>query len=273
MKILNTLTLKNLKLNRKRTIVTIIGISLSVALICAITTFAVSFQNSMIERETKTNGNYHIHVQNVSKENKKYLENNAKIEKLEISQEIGYAVLDDSKNENKPYAYIEGYDDALLQNGGIILIEGRLPENENEIVIPEHVIQNGKINLDVGETIELNIGNRYKGEYILNQSNPYYTEQDRLDRKESGIEDDLEQENFVGNMKRTYTIVGIMERLNSESYSAPGYTMITKLEQIDETKNINASIVLKDPAETYNFEKYLKNDLKINETNISKVAE
>lgn len=270
MKILNTLTLKNLKLNRKRTIVTIIGISLSVALICAITTFAVSFQNSMIERETKTNGNYHIHVQNVSKENQKYLENNAKIEKLEISQEIGYAVLDDSKNENKPYAYIEGYDDALLQNGGIILIEGRLPENENEIVIPEHVIQNGKINLDVGETIELNIGNRYKGEYILNQSNPYYTEQDRLDRKENGIEDDLEQENFVANMKKTYTIVGIMERLNSESYSAPGYTIITKLEQIDESKNINASIVLKDPAETYNFEKYLKNDLKINENNISK---
>lgn len=270
MKILNTLTLKNLKLNRKRTIVTIIGISLSVALICAITTFAVSFQNSMIEREIKTNGNYHIHVQNVSKENQKYLENNAKIEKLEISQEIGYAVLDDSKNENKPYAYIEGYDDELLQNGGIILIEGRLPENENEIVIPEHVIQNGKINLNVGETIEFNIGSRYKGEYILNQSNPYYTEQDRLDRKENGIEDDLEQENFVANMKKTYTIVGIMERLNSESYSAPGYTIITKLEQIDESKNINASIVLKDPAETYNFEKYLKNDLKINENNISK---
>lgn len=270
MKILNTLTLKNLKLNRKRTIVTIIGISLSVALICAITTFAVSFQNSMIEREIKTNGNYHIHMQNVSKENQKYLENNAKIEKLEISQEIGYAVLDDSKNENKPYAYIEGYDDELLQNGGIILIEGRLPENENEIVIPEHVIQNGKINLNVGETIEFNIGSRYKGEYILNQSNPYYTEQDRLDRKENGIEDDLEQENFVANMKKTYTIVGIMERLNSESYSAPGYTIITKLEQIDESKNINASIVLKDPAETYNFEKYLKNDLKINENNISK---
>ena len=270
MKILNTLTLKNLKLNRKRTIVTIIGISLSVALICAITTFAVSFQNSMIEREIKTNGNYHIHMQNVSKENQKYLENNAKIEKLEISQEIGYAVLDDSKNENKPYAYIEGYDDELLQNGGIILIEGRLPENENEIVIPKHVIQNGKINLNVGETIEFNIGSRYKGEYILNQSNPYYTEQDRLDRKENGIEDDLEQENFVANMKKTYTIVGIMERLNSESYSAPGYTIITKLEQIDESKNINASIVLKDPAETYNFEKYLKNDLKINENNISK---
>lgn len=269
MKILNTLTLKNLKLNKKRTIVTIIGISLSVALICAITTFTVSIQKAMLEREIKTNGNYHIRVQDVSKENEKYLENNAKIEELQISQEIGYAPLEQSQNENKPFAYIEGYDEKLLQNGGIVLVEGRLPENENEIVIPEHVIQNGKVNWKVGDTIELDIGNRYKGEYILNQSNPYYTDQDRLDRKESGIEDDLEQETFVVSTQKTYTIVGIMERLNSESYSAPGYTMITKLDKIDETKNVNMSIILKDPTEVYDFEEYLKKDLQINETNIS----
>ena len=269
MKILNTLTLKNLKLNKKRTIVTIIGISLSVALICAITTFTVSIQKAMLEREIKTNGNYHIHVQDVSKENEKYLENNAKIEELQISQEIGYESLEESENENKPYAYIEGYDENLLQNGGIVLVEGRLPENENEIVIPEHVIQNGKVEWNVGDTIELDIGNRYKGEYVLNQSNPYYTDQDRLDRKESGIEDDLEQETFVASTKKTYTIVGIMERLNSESYYAPGYTMITKLDKIDDTKNVNMSIILKDPTEVYEFEDYLKNDLQIDETNIS----
>ena len=269
MKILNTLTLKNLKLNKKRTIVTIIGISLSVALICAITTFTVSIQKSLLEREIKTNGNYHICVQDVSKENEKYLENNAKIEELQISQEIGYAPLEKSQNENKPYAYIEGYDEKLLQNGGIVLVEGRLPENENEIVIPEHVIQNGKVDWNVGDTIELDIGNRYKGGYILNQSNPYYTDQDRLDRKESGIEDDLEQETFVASTKKTYTIVGIVERLNSESYSAPGYTMITKLDKIDDIKNVNMSIILKDPTEVYEFEDYLKNDLQIDEINIS----
>ena len=269
MKILNTLTLKNLKLNKKRTIVTIIGISLSVALICAITTFTVSIQKAMLEREIKTNGNYHIRVQDVSKENEKYLENNAKIEELQISQEIGYAPLEQSQNENKPFAYIEGYDEKLLQNGGIVLVEGRLPENENEIVIPEHVIQNGKVDWNVGDTIELDIGNRYKGEYILNQSNPYYTDQDRLDRKESGIEADLEQETFVASTKKTYTIVGILERLNSESYSAPGYTMITKLDKIDDTQNVNMSIILKDPTEVYDFEDYLKKDLQIDETDIS----
>ena len=60
-----------------------------------------------------------------------------------------------------------------------------------------------------------------------------------------------------------------MERLNSESYYAPGYTMITKLDKIDDTKNVNMSIILKDPTEVYEFEDYLKNDLQIDETNIS----
>ena len=71
MKILNSITMKKLKFNKKRTIVTIIGIMLSVALICAITSFVVSFQNAMLNREIKTGGNYHVRVSNVTEENRK----------------------------------------------------------------------------------------------------------------------------------------------------------------------------------------------------------
>ena len=49
MKILNKLSIKNLKLNKKRTISTIIGIILSVALICAVATMATSFRATLIE--------------------------------------------------------------------------------------------------------------------------------------------------------------------------------------------------------------------------------
>lgn len=49
MNILNELTVKNLKRNKKRTLVTIFGIILSVALVTAITTFVSSMQGSMIE--------------------------------------------------------------------------------------------------------------------------------------------------------------------------------------------------------------------------------
>lgn len=271
MKILNLITLKNLKLNKKRSIVTIIGISLSVALICAITTFISSFQTSMIEREIKTNGNYNIKIENISKENEKYIENNAKVQETQISQEIGYALLKESQNENKPYGYIEAFSENLLKNGGIILVDGRLPENENEIIIPEHLIQNGRVDLEIGQTLELEIGNRYIDDYKLNQLNPYYTDEDIADRKENkyGDWENLEQETFIANNKKEYKIVGIMKRPNSESYSAPGYTMITKLDNIDNDKNINMSIVLNEPSETYEFKDYLIKELKIDENSIS----
>ena len=51
MNLLNKLTKKNLLLNKKRTIVTVIGIILSVALISALSSLVVSFQSSMIKYE------------------------------------------------------------------------------------------------------------------------------------------------------------------------------------------------------------------------------
>ena len=49
MNILNKLSIKSLKLNKKRTISTIIGIILSTALICAVATMVFTFQNTLIQ--------------------------------------------------------------------------------------------------------------------------------------------------------------------------------------------------------------------------------
>ncbi|CCZ17472.1 putative uncharacterized protein [Clostridium sp. CAG:780] len=57
MNLLNKLTTKNLKLNKKRTVVTIIGIMLSIALITAVASMVVSFRKSYIEFEKETSGN------------------------------------------------------------------------------------------------------------------------------------------------------------------------------------------------------------------------
>ena len=65
MNILNELTVKNLKRNKKRTLVTIFGIILSVALVTAITTFVSSMQGSMIEYAKENDGDYHIFVSDV----------------------------------------------------------------------------------------------------------------------------------------------------------------------------------------------------------------
>ena len=75
MNILNKLTIKNLKLNKKRTIVTIIGIILSVALICAVASMVSSFRESLIRFEINRDGNFHYEFSNVDSKTLKEIKN------------------------------------------------------------------------------------------------------------------------------------------------------------------------------------------------------
>jgi len=59
MNVLTTYTLKYLRLNQKRTAVTILGVVLSSALICGVMLLGVSFQKLMIDHEIATTGNWH----------------------------------------------------------------------------------------------------------------------------------------------------------------------------------------------------------------------
>lgn len=257
MKMLNEITIKNMVKNRKRSIVTILGISLSVALICAVTTFVGSFQTSMANRVKEKEGNYHIYVSSVTQEQQKYLENHVQVEKVGISQAIGYAKTEELQNEYKPYLYIEAVDDVDINNKSIVLTQGRLPQNSEEIVIPEHTLQNGKAKWKIGDTITLPIGERTIDGEKLGQHNPYLDGTD---------EDGLEQ--FTEKETRTYQIVGVMERPNFEDYSAPGYTAITKWEKPLADKPTSLTLTLKKPKEAYSFVKEIEKNLGILGENI-----
>ena len=60
MKLLNKLTLKNLRLNKVRTAVTIIGIMLSAALITVVSGMALSGRQTMIDAQMVYGGNYDV---------------------------------------------------------------------------------------------------------------------------------------------------------------------------------------------------------------------
>ena len=218
MSLLNKLTIKNLKLNKKRTIVTIIGIMLSVSLITAVATMYNSAIKSLINFEIREKGDFHVAYYNVPQEEIDTFKNNRSIDTLNLVENIGYAKID-SKNEYKPYAYIKAFTKSSLNNLSIKLVEGRLPENNNEILIPTHLKTNGRITLNVGDTITLDVGMRVDNEgYELNQTNPLYTN-----------DDGTLSEKIVNTTSITYKVVGIIERpaSNIEGYTAPGYTFIT----------------------------------------------
>ena len=215
MNILNKLTIKNLKLNKKRTIVTIIGIILSVALICAVASMVSSFRESLIRFEINRDGNFHYEFSNVDSKKLKEIKNNRNFEKIYISKNVGYLKLDNSKNEDKPYAYLIAMNKITMSNVSLNLIEGRFPSNDKEIVIPRHLKTNGRVDYKVGDTITLYLGDRVSDGYTLNQNNPYHKDEETFDIKDT----------------KTFKIVGIIERPSTiiENYLAPGYTFITYL--------------------------------------------
>lgn len=217
MSILNDLTIKNLKLNKKRTIVTIVGIILSTALMVGIGLLFSSFQDYMIRETISYNGKYEAEYGDVS------LDKLNSIDKKDFSyfyqKPIGFSKFD-SANEYKPYIYISSVDKEYFNE--LHLISGRFAENDSELVISNHINTNGGASYKIGDIITLKYGERVIEGVNTLANNEYYEE---------------ETLNIVG--EKTYTIVGIVERSNFEDYSASGYSTFTlDMNDKDGTANV-----------------------------------
>lgn len=238
MNILNKLTIKNLKLNKKRSLGTIIGIILSVALICAVSNMVSSFRETLIQNAINESGYWHIRLYNVSNDKLKKLKLNKDIDNIYTISEDGYAKLDTIKNEYKPYLKFYGMNKEAFNNLKFKLIKGRFPKNDNEIIISEHLNKNGKANLKIDDEITVNVGDRVtlEDDYVLNDSNPF----------------DKGNEIIKNPNTKKYRVVGIIKRpdVSFEPTSAPAYTTITTSTNED---NFSVFISLKNPRDKNSF--------------------
>ena len=205
MSILNRLTIKNLRLNKKRTIVTIIGIILSTALMVGIGLLFSSFQDLMIRDTIGYSGKYEAKYNDVDLDKL----NNIKDKGFTYFYEkpIGFSKIE-SSNEYKPYMYITGVNKEYFNE--LKLVDGSFPKNENEVVISNHVITNGGLNYKVGDIVTFKYGKR------------------NIEGNDTLANSELVDGEFLTNEgTHTYKIVGIVDRSNFESYSASGYTAFT----------------------------------------------
>lgn len=232
MNVLNKLTLKSLQMNKKRTIVTIIGIILATSLITAVATMVVSFRATMIEYEKEDAGNYHYMFEDVVYDDLKYFKNNSNIEDIYLTEDIGYTYLEGNNNEYKPYLHLLAFNEEALINSSVKLLEGRMPQNENEIVVSEHIKDIAQVEYNVGDTLSLDVSKRVdlSGEYELKQNNAYVEGEEKLEKLYT----------------KEYKVVGIIERPNYdiENPASPGYTVITYLNENNITKNLNVYVLL-----------------------------
>lgn len=246
MNIFNKVTVRSLKKNRVRTIVTIIGIILSTAMICAVTTFVSSMQNYALQYAVYKLGDWHGMAADVSVQTYENIAASKEVENVSYAQLLGYAEIG-SNNEEKPYLYVMGGDtDSFFTMFPVHMISGELPKNSSEIILPEHLESNGGATYQIGDKVLLELGERMYNGASLGQKDAYC----------NGDTENVNKESIEVHDKREYTVVGFYERLNYEleSYSAPGYTALTVVDSdITDDMCFNVYFNLTKPSKIYSF--------------------
>lgn len=251
MNVFNKVTLESLKKNRTRTVVTIIGIMLSAAMICASTTFVSSMQNFVLRCEIYSSGDWHGAVYDAAYKDYEDIRDSGKVSSAAYAQVLGYAKIG-SANEYKPYLYVLGGDAAsgYFETMPVHLLLGTLPKDSTEIILPEHLTSNGKVNYKLGDTVTLDVGDRTLDGKRLGQDTPVYTYDSETHTEV------MSGERLENTEPRTYTVVGIYERPAFEDYSAPGYTALTAADpKSAEQSPIHCYFKLHKPAGVYDFMK------------------
>lgn len=214
MKVLNKFTIKNLKLNKSRTVVTIIGIMLSCALIMVVAGMAASAQQTMVNLQINITGNYDLFVKGA---NKKIIDNaqaNRNVKAVYIKQKLGCAYLPQAKFDTKPYINVVAFNEKSFTDCfNVTLKEGRLPQNGNELVLSQSVIENSKADYKIGDTVALDLGKRVydSGDEIPLDDTDYFNDTNGTEK-------------LVDTHKKTYTVVGVFNKVSSSYFAADNFS-------------------------------------------------
>ncbi len=116
MRVLQRLTMENLRKNRRRTLVTILGVVLASALILAVAGMVTSFQQMMVNYARADVGDYHDMYENVPAEGLQYIENNNYVESYFYSEPVTKESVDEEAYNFYQEDYLHApYDQEMYQ--------------------------------------------------------------------------------------------------------------------------------------------------------------
>lgn len=258
MNVFNKVTLNYLKKNKVRTAVTVIGIMLSAAMICAVTTFVSSIKNYMLEYSVYSDGGWYGAVYGANSETYDVIKKDDGVSDISYSEYIGYAEIE-GNNDYKPYLYVIGGDSPFFEMLPVHLTEGNLPTGADEILIPEHLAENGGVVLSVGDILTLDVGDRIINGETVGQDRPCYV-------CDPVTGDDVPSgEELLVREKKSYKVVGFYERPSFEDFEAPGYTAITfSKAEPDGDSELDIYFSTEKASDVYKFSEKLGIDMKFN---------
>ncbi|MFZ0576250.1 MAG: FtsX-like permease family protein [Psychrobacillus psychrotolerans] len=224
MNIVNKLTVRQLKENKRRTLVTIIGVIISVMMVTMVPTFVVSLMDLMQRQASTTTGYWHVLYKDVNPSQLKSIATDEETHILGVSRDIGYALLEEGVNPSKPYLHIKEYNEQGFKQFPIELSSGQLPQADNEIVISEEIATNAKVVYKIGDTLTLDIGERIRTGAAADA--PAIKQGDSLVTKNGERAETIEHTET-----KSYKVVGIIKRPTWEPAWAPEYTVISYVDE------------------------------------------
>lgn len=230
MNIFYKVALQGLKKNRARTFVTALGVALSATLFTTVAAFGTSLLQYLINGAAAKCGSWYIDFVDVDADFVQERISDSQVTDAVAFENIGYALLDGAKSVEKPYLFLAGFTDETFNQLPVTLISGRFPQNDTEIIVPNHISIKADVRIPVGETLRLAVGRREADGNALTQHDSY-TQGEVLNTVE----------------EKTYTVVGTYERAGFEEHDSPGYTLITRAGASNTTGRYSLFITLVSP--------------------------
>lgn len=237
-------TVKSLRANKVRTLVTIAGVALAAALLTAVLTTYVSLNDYLYRSEAHLAGTWMacVEADGSSALDEKIVDAQAdpQVAGTAIMRDVGFAKLTaDQQNTQGTYLAIRSIEGDVGDICGITPSEGRLPENDHEIMLFSTWNDYGGVNL--GDTVTFDVGQRVarlapgeegsmsagtmtaswgvQGEAHESEITDGTPLNSSMGVLEADIDGGIFNEEIANTEERTYTVVGF--------YGRPGYALST----------------------------------------------
>ncbi len=241
MNILCAFTRKSLLANRTRTVVTIIGIILSMALITAVIEGAYSGHQFLIRSVEEEEGAWMVSETGLTPEAAETLRHTDGVGISAVWNEAGWAMIAPERTDrgDKPYMLVESLGEGIEDLLAIRLTAGRMPENPREILLPSNLSITSGLDYREGDTLTAALGRR-----VTDAGEPV-----SIFEPFAGPSVEFE-ETVADPEERTYTVVGIYEHFSWEvdPYENPGFIALTRGEEGN--GNTTVFCTLKHPGRT-----------------------
>lgn len=212
MSVFHKFTRKSLRRNPSRTLITVVGILLSMALLTAVLEGAYSGVAYLSRAEAELTGGFHGYVHSLSAQRAREFRADKELDAATEWTQVGWSEID-PESRRRPYLLIQAMQPNFGELVAFSITEGRAAQTDRELVLPAYLAGSGAVQYRLGDTVTLQVGERVLAGERITKYNEMYQEGETLAQVQ----------------ERTYTVVGFYEDLDSRivNYSCPGFVALT----------------------------------------------